>query len=205
MNNQLQHYRTVLGGIINNWVWVFVLLMMVMWVLDILDVFTAFHWLGHSGLLCELATNILVMMTVTVIGLSALFDDDSRTYADKKSKSKIGMFIMSLIGILIIGYCCYNAYYIVLDLANPPVTKAVTLKQAHDYVTRGKYSHHHEEVVFIEDGVQRSIEMPYSMFFNWSVGSVSELNHILSFPREAELTYYPNTDTVDTIVIHGKK
>ena len=181
--------------------WVFGLLIVVLPILYIFDIFTAFHWLGHSGLFYQMAVNILVAVAVLGIYLAMLLDDDPETLADENDKkikdSKIGLLIMTLIEFLVIGYCCYNMYNIVLDLLHPPITETVTLKQVKDYGRRTTT----EEIIFIENGERKSIDMPYSSFFDWAVGSVPKLTHIISFPKEAEITYYPNTDTVVDITI----
>ena len=182
----------------------FIIIMPIIFIVGyFMDVPAAFHWLGHTGLLCQLAENILAIILVLDIWWSLCVFHKNLSHKKPKlfiEKTTANIFL-SLVMCIIIGYCCYNMYYVVLDLTHPPITKTITIKNiSHLGKNISKDSMH-----FIINGEMETFFMPYSIFFDWSVGPVPELNHIISYPREAELTYYPNTKTVNTIIIHEQK
>ena len=160
----------------------------------ILDGPIACHWLGYSGLLCQLAENMMAVIVILDIGWN---------YEDAILKH-VGVVLYVGGGLLSI-YCCRNLYAIALDFIHDQVTKTVILKRisGHSVVSHfgGAY---HDAIVFSMDGKQQLIDMPTNLFFfNLPVAAASMLRHnTASFPREAVLTYYPHTKTVVNILLH---
>lgn len=198
-------------------------LLTVLFMHQLFDAADILHWLGYKGVVCQIADDILICILMIVIVFVLWKKRIKVDYAKikaKEPKEKSNWFIMrcfSWIGkwggiiwmsfcllsvLFVMGFLCYDAYNMAPDLIQPPITEKVVLEGIHSYTSHsGRSTYYHTDVMFRHaNGKQFKISIPTSKWFQ-KYGCIPQVNQRIPYAREAILTYYPNSKTVESITI----